>query len=311
MEKVGVVYMTELPDLASVGFDMRKYNSGCFVNNNVIVNALCNFYSYPSHWGPLSIKTSFGGEEYYRKVNSFYLVDPTNYLILNGDELYSSHIDAASEVNTFTIHFSPLFEKMALQAILSDPSRSLDDPFYYDSVEAVRFVEKLYQHDDSVSPLLRLLKASVEEEVLNEDRTSELLYLLFEAMVLTQQHIHNEIKMLAPVKRSTKLELYKRLTRAKDFIYSSYNFNLTLGEISNVACLNQHYFLRQFKNAFRLTPFQYLTNRRLNVASSMLKTTGKDVTQICSEIGYSDLASFSRLFKKNYGISPLTFRNLS
>ena len=307
LEKTNVAYMSEFPDWEVPNFDMNEYNSR-FINANVIINAKTTQCSYPPHWGPLSLKSSFQGEEYYRKGNSFYLVDPSNYLIFNEAKSCSSYIDSKVEVNSFTINFSPSFEKSILQVLFSNPQKLLDEPFYVEDGPRIRFMEKLYQHNNSVSPLIAQLKAFFEHKRESEQRINELLIFLLENMVLSQHHIHREIRSLASIKSSTKIELYKRLIRAKDFIYSSYSSNLTLEEISNVACLNQHYFLRQFRNTFNITPFQYLTQRRLEVASGLLKSTQMDITQICSEIGYSDLASFSRLFKRNFGSSPLIYK---
>lgn len=305
--KTPVEYMGEFPDWGIANFNMEEYNSR-FVNSNVIINSKTTFCSYPPHWGPLSIKSTLTGEEYYRKGNSFYLVDPTNFLIFNEDKLYSSYIDSKKEVISFTINFSPSFEKAILKVLFSTHAQMLDDPFYSENGPKVRFMEKLYRHDNEVSPLLFHLKSLTDDIQSNADRINEVLFAILERMVFSQNHLHQEIKLLSSVKTSTKIELYKRLIRAKDFIYSSYSHDLTLEEISNVACLNQHYFLRQFKNTFNLTPFQYLTQRRLEVACAMIMASDKDITQICSEIGYSDLASFSRLFKRNFGASPLLYR---
>lgn len=307
VKKSKIEYIQEFPNWEVDNFNMDEYNVK-FVNSNVIINSKSMFCAYPPHWGPLSIKSSFNGGEYYRKGNSFYLVDPSNYLILNEDKLYSSYIDSKTEVNSFTVNFSPSFEKATLQVLFSTHQQLLDDPFLVENGPRIQFVEQLYSHNETVSPALFQIKELTHDFRNNEDRINELLYFLLESMVLSQRHIYREISLLTSAKKSTKLELYKRLIRARDFMYSAYNSNLTLEEISQVACLNQHYFLRQFKNAFHVTPFQYLTQRRLEVASVLLRTSDKDVTQICSETGYSDLASFSRLFKRNFGNSPLNFR---
>lgn len=299
--------MKEFPDWTMEDFDMEEYNSR-FQQANIIIDSTSKVCAYPPHWGPLSIKTAFFGEEFYRKGNSLYRVGSPHYLILNESGLYSSYIDSKTDVNSFTINFSPAFEKEVTGIIFSTHDYMLDNEDFINKGGQLKFIEQLYKHDHTVSPFIFRLRSMSQDWEANKSRISELLYFLFESMVNAQRHLHREIKLLESRKQSTKEELYKRLIRAKDYIYSSYNANLTLEEMGNIACLNHYYFLRQFKKAFHMTPFQYLTQRRLDVASSLIKTTDKSITDICTEVGYADIASFSRLFKRTYNKSPLSYR---
>ena len=70
-----------------------------------------------------------------------------------------------------------------------------------------------------------------------------------------------------------------------------------------------HHFLRTFKQAFHQTPHQYLTQVRLERAKTLLLRTDTPVTDICMEVGFESLGSFSWLFSKRFRKSPSAFRN--
>ena len=79
---------------------------------------------------------------------------------------------------------------------------------------------------------------------------------------------------------------------------------LTLEKIAAIAHLNTAYFLRQFKNYFLVTPYQYIIERRLDEAKRQFETSDISVTDVCFSVGYHDLTSFIKLFKKNFSLSP-------
>ncbi len=83
---------------------------------------------------------------------------------------------------------------------------------------------------------------------------------------------------------------------------------LTLPQIAGVAFLSTHHFLRLFKQAFGRTPHQFLTHRRIERAKQLLRRTEKPVTEICRDIGFESLGSFSHLFRRETGVSPTAYR---
>ena len=113
------------------------------------------------------------------------------------------------------------------------------------------------------------------------------------------------------LKSSTQKELYLRIHRAKDYISSCYSENLTIQSLAEVACLNQHYFLREFKKIITTTPHQYLQKVRLAEAGRLLINTENSVGEVCNAVGFNDIASFCKLFKRNFLLTPSDFRKKS
>ena len=99
-----------------------------------------------------------------------------------------------------------------------------------------------------------------------------------------------------------------RLRAARDFIYSSYSMPLDLVTISKRAQLSPFHFLRSFRSAFEKTPHAYLTHVRIERAKELLASDHLPVTEVCFEVGFESLGSFSTLFAKHVGESPSSFR---
>ena len=92
---------------------------------------------------------------------------------------------------------------------------------------------------------------------------------------------------------------------------SCYDLPLDLEEISSHACFSRYHFLRLFRQAFNKTPHQYLVERRIERAKELLSTDDLRVTDVCFEVGFQSLGSFSSLFHKSVGHPPITFREKS
>lgn len=103
-------------------------------------------------------------------------------------------------------------------------------------------------------------------------------------------------------------DLRERLWRARQYIDERYDLPLDLAEISKQACLSRYHFLRLFRDTFETTPHQYLIKKRIEKAKWLLRVRSLSVTDICFEVGFESLGSFSSLFRKCVGHAPINYR---
>jgi AraC-like DNA-binding protein len=115
-------------------------------------------------------------------------------------------------------------------------------------------------------------------------------------------------KIDAEKTKLTDLETLQRLGRAREFIDHCYDHPLNLDQISEKACFSRYHFLRLFRQAFKKTPHQYLIERRIEKAKELLRSDEFRVTDVCFEVGFQSLGSFSSLFHKYVGHAPITYR---
>ena len=70
------------------------------------------------------------------------------------------------------------------------------------------------------------------------------------------------------------------------------------------------WFLRNFKQVTGMSPMHYILMNRINNATSLLETTDYNIAEISAIVGYENPMYFSRLFKKQKGVSPTDYRKL-
>ena len=105
-------------------------------------------------------------------------------------------------------------------------------------------------------------------------------------------------------------DIYQRIATAKIYIDDNYHEAIDLDQISQKAFLSRFHFHRLFRKIYRRTPHQYLTRKRLDRAKVLL-AENKPVTEVCNEVGFESIGSFSVLFKKEIGFAPQYYRNMA
>lgn len=100
----------------------------------------------------------------------------------------------------------------------------------------------------------------------------------------------------------------RRLSLAKALYDDSYAAPVGLDTAAAAAGLSKFHFVRAFHAAYGVTPHRYLTTRRLDAAKQLLRDTGRDVTEVCFDVGFESLGSFSSLFRRSIGLSPRAYR---
>jgi AraC-like DNA-binding protein len=104
-------------------------------------------------------------------------------------------------------------------------------------------------------------------------------------------------------------ELNRRILRARDAIDRSYAQPLDIPHLAQVASVSKAHFIRTFRATFGETPHRYLQRRRVERAMFLLRETPRSVTDICLDVGFASLGTFSRTFTDIVGDTPTEYRN--
>ena len=97
-------------------------------------------------------------------------------------------------------------------------------------------------------------------------------------------------------------------SKALEFIEKNYTKDLTLEEIANVVFLSPRHLSNVFKAATGLTIFDYITKLRMNAAKDLLEKQNIKIQDIAQLVGYNNVQSFIRFFKKTFGITPIQYK---
>lgn len=105
---------------------------------------------------------------------------------------------------------------------------------------------------------------------------------------------------------------YKHYNRAVyetiKFIENNYNQKLSLEEVANSVFLSASYLSKLFKDEIDKTIIEFLTEVRIEKAKKFLITSELSLQSIAEKVGYGDASYFSKVFKKEEGISPSEYR---
>lgn len=263
------------------------------------------------HWqgaGCLSIKSFFGGRALYEAGAGLHAVDDRGYLVLNDGQPYTILVDADEPVESFCIFFESGFAEEIQRCLLTaHPERLLDDPTGVDA-PPVEFVQRVYPHDELLSPLLFSLRERISRAPVHDIALEEHLHALASRLVALHRGELRQIATIEAVRAATREEIHRRLFRAKDYADAMFSRRVTLADLARAACLSPTHLLRSFRQVFGMSPGQYLTERRLHEAARLLARSAASVTDICQAVGFESLGTFSTRFRRRFGLSPQAFR---
>jgi AraC-like DNA-binding protein len=98
-----------------------------------------------------------------------------------------------------------------------------------------------------------------------------------------------------------------RLCRARDRLRGDLEDPLTVDGIAAEAGMSTSHFIRRFAAVFGETPHQVRIRARLDRAKELLAAGERSVTDVCMEVGFSSLGSFSDSFARRVGVAPSVY----
>ena len=102
---------------------------------------------------------------------------------------------------------------------------------------------------------------------------------------------------------------YVSVRQSKVFMEKYYGDKIELDKLAAAAFMSRFHYVRIFQQIYGVTPRQYLRDLRIAKARELLKEA-HSVTQVCYDVGYESLPTFSKVFKRGTGYSPKAYREL-
>jgi len=285
--------------------DQKIVNFGC-QGNIFNLSSLKDFERPIGSYG-FGIKFVCDGIERYTINKKTFHVSPGSYLLLNGEKEGRVMIDSQKTVKGMCINIS---DRMIADVVstLQAPDTAISDldlsKFFYTE----HFLENKYNASNTVlgQKLLEIGSMINSHAFSTDEITEDLFYELTERLVIDQVEVFKQLQSIPTVKNETRRDLCRRVLNGKEYIDSNYTENLTVAQISKIAGLSEYHFFRLFKQMMGITPYQYIISARLKTAAQLLKSDFS-VSDVAISMGFADIFTFSKAFKKHFGISPTFF----
>ena len=111
--------------------------------------------------------------------------------------------------------------------------------------------------------------------------------------------------------QNQKDQVFRRLMRVRQFIDLRCTDNLPVELLASMANYSRAHFMTVFREVFNETPHARLLDRRLSYAQKMLRQNGLSVQETTLAAGFEDRSSFSKLFRRRFGVTALATRQAS
>jgi AraC family transcriptional regulator len=274
---------------------------------SVIIHTRSEECFRPDIKGPISLFLNIQGNSLCAVDGITRQIGSNTYFISNRSQSYTLQIEKGEAAETFNIHFGEYFAESVLNSLLT-PANSILERGRQQDVSFFSFFSQLYRRDDHINSVVdRILQAHREngfDQLLFEQQLTHLLGYLLQQ----QRDVSAAVNKLPPVRMSTRVELYRRLSRSIDYIHANVGEKIDLQDLSAASLLSKYHFLRLFKLAYGLSPYQYIQDLRIEKARGMLSKTMLPVADLAYSLGFDNPQSFSRLFFQRTGLYPTHYR---
>jgi len=109
-------------------------------------------------------------------------------------------------------------------------------------------------------------------------------------------------------KQAKLIQSFVKIEAAVDFIRVNFRRKISIGELALHAGLSMRQFDRKFKEAFEISPQQFIIKTRILAACDGLAKLGRPISDIALDLGFCDQSSFTLHFRKHMGVTPMQYR---
>ena len=274
-------------------------------HENAVLTGRGSRYYVPDFEGPLSIKSVVSGTAIWMTDNRQFLVNEDCWLIVNDRQRYTITIDSARPVTTFCLFFKRGFVEEVHRVQTTACNSLLDSP-QPPRLSTLDFITRIEPSGGMMQFLRRLHQELSVNRIADSEWDWKFLQVA-EMLTLGRSETLKAIARVPAERHTTRMEVYRRVLRGRDFLLSSLDEPILLKDMAAAACLSSFHFHRSFRQTFGETPHQCLTRHRLQRAARLLRQTDLSVTETCLTAGFQSLTSFSHLFRSHFGVSPGRF----
>lgn len=124
----------------------------------------------------------------------------------------------------------------------------------------------------------------------------------------TKNYFQKELERIYS-EHSLRPEQYAQVRKSKVDMEKYYSNKIQLNDLADAAFMSRFHYVRVFQRMYGLTPIAYLRDLRIAEAKKLI-SSGLPITQVCFDVGYQSISTFSSVFKKCVGHTPREYQRL-
>lgn len=241
---------------------------------------------------------------YYKVSNKEHIVNQGNFLLACKQPYVNAYFDSRQTVKSICIDICPTTVAEAFTVLTAQGDPDFDNylagyfktPEFFEAVcpvKAARFGNKL---DELV---VAIAKGQAQHHI-----NKEWFLDLVEKIIFHEYGNYLALNGIRSVKLGTKKEILSRLRISKQYMDDKF---LEVEEVSQVAAacnMSEFHFFRSFRQAFGISPYQYILSKRLELAKELIAGGSMSVTDIAAHCNFPDIYTFSKAFKRRFNTAP-------
>jgi AraC-like DNA-binding protein len=270
------------------------------------------YYSELNEWHTdnafrsFSIKYVLEHSIYYKVGHKEHKVAAGHYLLACKQPGVKAYFHTATPARSICIDICPRSFGEACHLLLSqndDLDSQLDSYFRYPE-----FCEHVSPLDPSALSVqlqsMVPLIYSGQMEAVNKEWFLELI----EKIIYKEYGNFMALKNIHTARASTRKEILRRLHEGKAYMDEHFLEIKEIRQVADHCAMSEYHFFRSFKQAFGLTPFQYVTGKKMSLAKELVTDREKTISEVALACSFPDVFTFSKAFKRYYGVPPSAMR---
>lgn len=166
-----------------------------------------------------------------------------------------------------------------------------------------KIAPSLYFENNNLKTTLKKLQGVLDGSGISDAAYAETLGLLL--LWELRQAAHPTHSSASPFRGGLTA---RQLRRVKEFIDAKISGEITISDLADVAGLSNYHFIRVFKDAVGLPPYQYVLSKRISRARALLSNPDLSLGDVALAAGFSNVLQLNRVFRRSVGITPTAFR---
>lgn len=177
----------------------------------------------------------------------------------------------------------------------------LESAFTHNVLDSILDSPKYFQFGQEMQAILEVLGRELNTVKNNKPATNAIAQCLLHSLY---HRLRGDIRVEEVQHSRDRIDL----VRIKRYIHGHIGAKIQTADLARLCNLSESHFYQKFRENTGISPYQFVIDERIKVASKMLVESDKTITEICFSLGFSSQSAFTNVFRKKTAMSPSQYR---